>query len=103
MGDKATLQKKHTLLPPREPLVPLPSKDFWWCETDPDLFTLFKGELYTGIMIRWLNTGSYIVRAGEYPITEVPTEHQAQAIGNNIALAFADNLPGYKNTGRRIH
>lgn len=74
-------------------LVPVPSEEFWWEQSDDDdIFTLHRVDEFTGIYISPYQSGDFGVVLGYYTLPSVPTMRMAQAIAHTIAWAFQDSL-----------
>ena len=85
---------------PRTQLILPPSTGSGWVEyaNEPGLYALQVNGEPSVILIQTLHSGAYLVVLEGYPLIEVPTELQSQAVGNTVAYVFRDSLPA-RNRG----
>ena len=72
---------------------PLPSEEFEWRTPAEETHRLYRSGEYTGIHVRGIHTGTYIMSAGDQDIFETPSLRYAQISAHSLAWALRDKLP----------
>ncbi len=90
-SESSKLHLLRTWKTPQESSLAPPSPDFRW--TQDSFFSLYYRSVFTGIQIRPLEWGTYLITLGDNSFTEAPTLRQSLSMCHTIAWVFRDSLP----------